>query len=305
MIITSPGKVTDRIWLLGREESCQYLIKGDNAYAILGGGMAYVAPDVIEQLARFQVDESLIRYLVIHHAHFDHVGLMPFFKKRWPRAEIIGSSRALGLLARPDVIQAIIGLNLGLLDQHGLADRSAEFGLDRESIEIDRVMEDGDEIDLGGLTLRFLYTPGHSSCSMSVYIPQEKALSASDAGGIPYGQEVFASANSNYDLYQASLEKMAELDVDIHMSEHYGARDGEDGRGFMGRSIESARITRQSLEDIYRRTRDVDQTISEVTEHFMSNATRYFLPREVMAMVAGQMIRFIARQIDQTTGERS
>ena len=190
MIITSPGKVTDRIWLLGREESCQYLIKGDNAYAILGGGMAYVAQDVIEQLARFQIDESSIRYLVIHHAHFDHVGLMPFFKKRWPWAEIIGSSRASGLLARPDVIQTIFGFNQGLLDQHGLADRAEEFGLDRKSIEIDRVMEDGDEIDLGGLTLKFLHTPGHSSCSMSVYIPQEKALSASDAGGIPYGEPV-------------------------------------------------------------------------------------------------------------------
>ena len=305
MIITSPGPVTDRIWLLGIEESCLYLVKGENAYAILGGSMAYTAPEVLDQLARFNVDESKVRYLVIHHAHFDHVGLIPFLKKRWPQAIVASSQRARDLLARTDVVDTIIGFNKGLLEQNGLAERVAEYGLDQETIPVDKVMEDGDEIDLGGLNLQFIYTPGHSTCSMSVYIPEEKALSASDAGGIPFGDSVFAAANSNFDLYQASLEKMAQLDVDIHMAEHYGARTGMEGRTFLARSIESARETRQALEVIYRRTGNVDQCIKEVNDHLMANAGGYFLPREVMDMVVGQMLRFIARQIDQTEGKRS
>jgi glyoxylase-like metal-dependent hydrolase (beta-lactamase superfamily II) len=305
MIITSPGPVTDRILLLGREESCLYLIKGKDAYAILGGGMAYAAPEVLEQLSRYNVDESMVRYLVIHHAHFDHVGLIPFLKKRWPHAEIVGSQRARDLLARPDVVETIVGFNKGLLEQYGLAERVVEFGLDWETIPVDRVMEDGDEIDLGGLSLKFLCTPGHSSCSMSVYIPEEKALSASDAGGIPFGDNVFAAANSNFDLYQSSLEKMAELDVEVHMAEHYGARTGREGQTFITRSIDSARATRQALEDVYRRTGDVEQSIEEVTDHMMTNAGDYFLPREVMAMVTGQMFRFIARQMDQSADKRS
>lgn len=53
MIVDQPGKVTDRILLLGRKESCIYLLKGKREYALLGGGMAYIIPDVIEQMLRY------------------------------------------------------------------------------------------------------------------------------------------------------------------------------------------------------------------------------------------------------------
>ena len=61
MIIDQPGKVTDRILLLGRRESCVYLLKGRNEYALLGGGMVSIVPDVLEQLDAFNIDENKIR----------------------------------------------------------------------------------------------------------------------------------------------------------------------------------------------------------------------------------------------------
>ena len=44
MIITKPGKVTDRILLLGVKESSVYILKGKDEYAFLGGGMAHIVP---------------------------------------------------------------------------------------------------------------------------------------------------------------------------------------------------------------------------------------------------------------------
>ena len=40
MIIDQPGRVTDNITMLGKKESCVYLIDGGGEYAILGGGLA-------------------------------------------------------------------------------------------------------------------------------------------------------------------------------------------------------------------------------------------------------------------------
>ena len=93
MIIDKPGKVTDRIFLLGRKESCVYILKGKEEYALLGGGTAYIVPEVVEQLKEFAIAEHKIKRIVILHSHFDHCGIVPFFKKRWPWAKVTASSR--------------------------------------------------------------------------------------------------------------------------------------------------------------------------------------------------------------------
>ena len=44
MIIEKPGFVTERILFLGRKESCVYLLKGSEEFALLGGGLTYIVP---------------------------------------------------------------------------------------------------------------------------------------------------------------------------------------------------------------------------------------------------------------------
>lgn len=52
MIIEKPGFVTDRILFLGRKESCVYLLKGSEEFALLGGGLTYIVPDIIQLLQK-------------------------------------------------------------------------------------------------------------------------------------------------------------------------------------------------------------------------------------------------------------
>ena len=164
-------------------------------------------------------------------------------------------------------------------------------------MDVEAVVNDGDVLACGDLSLQVLAVPGHSSCSIAVYLPEEKALFASDAGGIPFGDRVFTAANSNFDLYQQSLEKMAQLDVEIHLAEHYGALSGEAGRGFLKKSIAAAAETRKILEAAWAETRDEAKATETVTNLMVADAPYDFLPQEVIAMVAGQMVRFIAKKM--------
>jgi len=66
----------------------------------------------------------------------------------------------------------------------------------------------------------------------------------------------------------------------------------------MAMSLESAHITRGLIEETYLRTRDVNETVREVTDLFVQESSGYFLPREVMEMVVGQMTRFLAKSLD-------
>jgi hypothetical protein len=62
--------------------------------------------------------------------------------------------------------------------------------------------------------------------------------------------------------------------------------------------MESARLTRVVIEDAFRRTRDVARTVEEVTNLLASESQGYFLPREVMEMVVGQMTRYLAKTLN-------
>jgi glyoxylase-like metal-dependent hydrolase (beta-lactamase superfamily II) len=296
LIIEEPGYVTDRILLLGRRESCVYLLKGDSEYAILGGGMAYIVPDLIRQLEEYEIDESRIKRIIILHSHFDHCGIVPFFKKRWPQIKVTASARAKELLATRKVIDSIEFLNQVLIMKYGIEDKAKEIDLSFTGVDVGEVVKDGEILTCGNLSMEVIEVPGHSSCSVAVYVKEEKAMFASDAGGVPYGDRVFTAANSNFDLYVESLHKMARYETDIHIAEHFGARTGEDGRAFIHKSMASAKETRRILEESIARTKDVKASTKEITEMLTKKAPAGFVPKEVIAMVTEQMLRYVSGQ---------
>ena len=296
MIIDRPGKVTERISLLGEKASSVYLLKGDAEYAILGGGMTYIVPDVIRQLKEFNIEEKKIKRMVILHSHFDHCGIVPFFKQRWPWIKITASARAKELLNRPKVVESISSLNKMLLAQRGLEEEAEILGLGFSEIDVEEIVEEGDVIPCGDLSMAVIEAPGHSSCSIAVYVPQEKAMFASDAGGIPLGHKIFTSANSNFDRYQESLEKLAGYEIDVYLAEHFGARTGDDGRTYLNRSITAAKEARRILERSYDKTKDVQKSTEDITDRFMEWIPEDFMPRDIIALVVGQMLRNIAAE---------
>ena len=296
MIIQKVGKVCDEIYLLGRKESNVYLVDGKGEMAIIGGGMIYIAPDVISQIDELNIDPKKIKKAVILHSHFDHVGILPYLRKKWPWLEIIGSQRAKELLSKQKVIESIQFMNQIVLEKENMKERAQKLGLDFPALHVDTVVKEGDIIDVGDLKLSVLEVPGHSSCSIALYEPELKALFASDAGGIPMKKEVFTAANSNFDKYMESLKKMSKLDIEIHLAEHFGARDGEDAKKFLEKSMESAKKTRKILEEIYREKKDINAATEKATELIMEKMDEEFLPREVLFIVIGQMLKYIAKQ---------
>jgi len=297
MWIKEPGPVSERITLLGREESCIYLLKGAE-YTILGGGMIHIVPDVLAQIAGLGIDEAKITRLLVLHTHFDHCGAVPALQKRFKNLKVFTSPRGKELLANPDVVAQIKALNEGMIAMNKMEKVAQEMGLVFDGIRVDGTVAGGDRPEWGGNTLEIIDAPGHSSCSIAAYLPSEGALFASDAGGIPYGDTVFAAGNSNFTQFQQTLDKFAGYDVKIHLSEHYGAFTGADGKEFIKRSIAAARQTRVLLEDSYRKTRDIAKSTAEITDTMMGQSKGYFLPRPVVEMVVSQMLRHIAKTID-------
>ena len=299
MIIDKPGKVTETITMLGKQESCVYLVDGGDACAILGGGLAGIVPDIEAQIAAMDMDPERIKTLVILHTHFDHCGIVPFFKNKWPWVEIVASKRGRTLLNTPKVAAGIGQFNARYLRETLPQSDPKEMFIEAFAIDVDRVVTEGDVISCGKVNLEVLETPGHSTCSISLYMPEEKAVFASDAVGIAMGAKVLTAANSNFDQYLDSLERIIALNPEVILAEHQGARTGEDCRKFTAACRQAAGDMRDWVEESFKRTGDIQKSTDEIATQFMESAPKGVMPLWVVKLVVGSMVYQASRSVSK------
>ena len=291
------GKITDNLWYLGREESGVYLLEGKDGSIMINGGLAHILPDVRKQMKEFGIDPAKIAKILILHSHFDHIGVIPRFKRNWPTIEVYGSAETWRILQMQKAIDIANQFSKIVADKMGLG--AALQGVDfawRNDITGNTVAE-GDRIDLGGTALNILYTPGHTNCSITAYEPDRKALFASDGGGIPYRDGSFASANTNFTQYMESLERMKPLVVDYLCADHYGYVTGEDARGFIDLTLREGKKLRAMMEGILKEKGNVDDAAKAMNVLFYQECPDYFISADILEGVFRQMMKFLEKNL--------
>jgi len=291
--IQKPGFIVDRILLLGSRQVSSYLVMGDS-YALVGGGTAWDVPLLEGQLDRFHVDRHRIRYLVVSHVHHDHCGAVPYLRRKYPWIEVVASEYGAGLLAKEKPVRLMKDLNARTLDRLGLPHSHDDVPLSFENVSVAHRVGDGDELDLGeGFTLQFYKTPGHSRCSMSVYIPQVKALLPGDS--IPYPEsgraELTVTANHDYSDYLSSLAKLAPLPIAIVAYEHGGALNGEDAEGIVGRGLKASLRQRDRIRARFLELGDVELLIEEIALKYQSLKLFQLVPFDALRSIVRRMVR--------------
>ena len=131
-----------------------------NAYLVDSGERKVlidtVEPSLADQLMAQLADVPRLDFLVSLHAEQDHSGAIPRVLDKYPEAVLVASSKAEPMLI--DHLQ-----------------------VPGERI---RVVADGEALDLGGRTLRFLYTPWvHWPETMSAYLEEDRVLFTCDFFG--------------------------------------------------------------------------------------------------------------------------
>lgn len=119
MWIKEPQKVNEEIEYLGTTDMCIYLLKG-NEYMFIEGGMSYVVPTLLQQLDERGIDQSKITKFLILHSHFDHCGIVPFFKRRLPQMEVLASARTKEVYEKDKAIQFIRERNRAMIEYYGM-----------------------------------------------------------------------------------------------------------------------------------------------------------------------------------------
>ena len=300
MRIRQPGKICEHLWCLGREESCVYLLEGREGFLMVNGGMSYIVPDVLAQFEEFGIDAERITKFLILHSHFDHVGIVPFFKRRLPRLEVYASARAWEILHMTKAVNTANEFSRSVTKKMGREEVYSLYDLDWQDHLKGGTVREGDKMDLGGLSVSIMEIPGHSSCTIAAYVPELKALFPSDGSGVPFKGIIMTSGNSNYTQFQENLDRLKTLEVDYLCADHYGYVTGAEAREFNLRTIEAAREHRALMEDTYRLTQDIDVAANTLTASFFTENPGYFLSHEIFLSVYRQMLRHVVSGTGKT-----
>ena len=150
-----------------------YLIRGEKS-AVIDPGPTPIVQGVIEALEATGVTH--LDYILLTHIHLDHAAGCWKMLEAYPDATIHCHPRGAGHLIDPTRLLAAAGEIYG--------DALKEFGEVR-GVPAESVSEstDGETLDLGGISLETIWTPGHSSHSQSYFEQGSGVVFVGDAAG--------------------------------------------------------------------------------------------------------------------------
>jgi len=138
---SEPFRIIGNIYWVGGEYG-SYLITTPEGHILHDTGTSEMHDVIVANVEKLGFDVRDIKIMISSHAHFDHVQGHAAMKQL-TGAQVV----ALGGDA--------VALEAGL-------DNSAGGFPGLEAVHVDRVIADGDTVTLGGVTLRALWTPGHT-----------------------------------------------------------------------------------------------------------------------------------------------
>jgi len=204
-----PVKVFDNLYWVGQSAYTAWAVDTSEGIIIIDPLFEYsVEASVVEGLERLGLDPARIRYVVVSHAHRDHVGGAQFLQERFDARVVLSAA-----------------------DWDLLESDPSPYPKPTRDI----VATDGFELTLGDTTLTLWATPGHTLGTLATVIPVRNGNERHTAllyggtafnwqGGSPRYITPERPASFWYDTYAASARRLRglarDLGVDVLLSNH-------------------------------------------------------------------------------------
>jgi len=160
---------------------------------------------------------SGIEVLILSHCHIDH----RLTRTMIPEVPVWCHAREEIYLQNRDYLFRAMVLYRSGLDLAELFD----FPDKAFEVEISRILNDRDRLDLGGITLEILHTPGHTPGHCAFYIPEHDLLFTGDIDLTPFGP-FYGHDFANVSDFLTSIDKLKQVGATRAVSSHAGPFNG-------------------------------------------------------------------------------
>ena len=195
-----PAKVFDNLYFVGSKIHSSWALTTSEGLILIDTLYTYNSEEeIVGGLKKLGLDPAKVKYVIISHAHADHVGGAKMMQDRFGSRIVMGG---------PDWDSIEKSVN----------------GYPQGKPKRDIVADDRQKITLGDTTVTIVTTPGHTPGTLSMLFTVKdrgKPLNVAYSGGTAFN---FPSTAPNFDTYITSQRKMAAAaaatNVTILMSNH-------------------------------------------------------------------------------------
>ena len=180
-----PAKVFDNLYFLGSKIHNAWALTTSQGIIVIDTLYTYNSEEeIVGGLKKLGLDPATVKYVIISHAHGDHVGGAKLLQDRFGARVVMGE---------PD---------------WNAIDKSVN-GYPQGKPKRDIVADDGQKITLGDESVTLVTTPGHTAGTLSMIFTVKdngKPLTVAYSGGTASN---FPTTAGNFDAYIRSQSKMA------------------------------------------------------------------------------------------------
>lgn len=287
-----PITITPHYYQLGTYTHPVYLSLGDEGMLIEGGTGA-ATPIIVQQIRELGIDPKRIKYIALTHTHGDHIGSVLHLQKLWPHLKLAASPVAAKLLKEEALVKDYLHVDRKIAEIMVLKGDCSEMPpvLDSYSFNVDKIVKDGDKLDLGsGIAWTVYETPGHSPCHISYYEQKEQTLDMGDITGfyVPPRDVFWPNYLDSLENYCNSIRKLFTLPARRAALSHHGVIESLT-KDYFRKAIKSTEAYHRNIMERLGKGDDPRQMAAD-TANWVSTLTDR-QPYELMVSVARILIK--------------
>ncbi|MCL2546713.1 MAG: MBL fold metallo-hydrolase [Oscillospiraceae bacterium] len=223
------------------------LLIGNTQTALIDCGMIFCADATIKKV-KDALDGRSLDYILFSHTHYDHIGALPFFRQAFPQVKGVTTEVGATVLLKDTPRRVIRELSQIAAQNHGVM--VGDYSDDAFCADV--IVKDGDCIDLGGLTVQIIETPGHTRDSLSFFVPELGILCLNETTGVllPDGN-VYVCYLTGYQDAINAIERCRKLPYKHLSLPHRGIVDGAEAENYFDKALQAYMDCRAFILDMY------------------------------------------------------
>ncbi|HEU0055451.1 MAG TPA: MBL fold metallo-hydrolase, partial [Longimicrobium sp.] len=212
----------DLRWMGMPRQIASYLMADGGDLAVIETGPASTLPALLDALRSLGHGPEDVTHALVTHIHLDHSGGAGALLRLAPRARVHVHPAGAPHLADPSRLLASAAQLYG--------ERMDEMWGETLPVPDDRItiLEDGDEVRVGGRVLRAVETPGHAGHHHAFNDPEARLVFTGDVGGIRVAGARYVCAPTpppeiDVALWRESVRRLRALRPSVLLPTHFGA----------------------------------------------------------------------------------
>ncbi len=198
----APFRVIGNVYYVGTKGLSAFLLTGPAGHVLIDGGLPESAPLIADNIRALGFRLADIKYILINHSHFDHAGGLAALQR------LTGATLVATAGEKPDLVA---GRTIGRPQLAGFP-----------PVKVDRIINDGERLAIGPITLTAVSSPGHTRGGVSwLTVTAGKtvlfATSLTVAGQNLVGDKDYPGAAADFTRTFARLRKVkADVFLNFH-----------------------------------------------------------------------------------------